>query len=55
LLANVGASDTGPPPDDSQFQEILRLGLDHGYREWEKIGAIGVPALALRLLVRVAA
>lgn len=55
LLASVGASDTRQPPDDSQFQEILRLGLDHGYREWEKIGAVGVPVLALRLLVRVAA
>jgi superfamily II DNA or RNA helicase len=55
LLASVGAYDTGPPPDDSQFQQILRLGLDHGYREWEKIGAVGVPVLALRLLVRVAA
>ena len=55
VLATTGADVTGGAPDDTRLQELLQLGLDHGYREWERLGAAGVPFLALRLLVRVTA
>ncbi|MFN2469624.1 MAG: DEAD/DEAH box helicase [Gaiellaceae bacterium] len=54
-LASAGTGETAGPPGPAQFDELLGLGRDHGYRAWENLGAVGVPALALRLLVRVTA
>ena len=52
-LAVTGTVETAAPPDPSRFDELLRLGRDHGYRAWAELGSDGVPELALRLLVRV--
>ena len=54
-LASAGTGETAAPPEPAQFDELLGLGRDHGYRAWEGLGSVGVPVLALRLLVRVTA
>ena len=54
-LASAGTGETAEPPTPEQFDELLRLGRDHGYRAWESLASVGVPVLSLRLLVRVTA
>lgn len=55
VLAVEGTGETAGPPEPAEFDELLRLGRDHGYRAWAKLGSASVPVLTLRLLVRVTA
>jgi superfamily II DNA or RNA helicase len=52
-LVAAEIEDVAMAPERVDFDRLLELGRDHGYRTWGCIAHGGVPSLVMRLLVRV--